>query len=130
MSEGLVVESVSKRYGDLQVLNRIDLQVKKGEFAAIVGPSGCGKSTVLRMAAGLEPPDSGRVTVGGRQVTGPSPDRMLIFQEHALYPWRTVAANIGIGLELAGISKRERQERVTTSSPAAYGSGPRLPGRW
>ncbi len=113
MSDGIIVDSVSKRFGELQVLKGISLQVQKGEFAAIVGPSGCGKSTVLRMVAGLERPEGGVVWVNGKPVTGPSPDRMLIFQEHALYPWRTVAQNVGLGLELAGVAKAERRERVS-----------------
>ena len=105
-------DKVTKRFGDLTVLSEVSLTVGKGEFAAIVGPSGCGKSTLLRTLAGLERPDGGRVTVDAKPVTGPGPDRMLMFQEHALYPWRTVADNAGLGLELGGMSKRERQVLV------------------
>lgn len=106
------IDQVSKRFERLPVLDRISLQVQEGEFVAIVGPSGCGKSTLLRMVAGLERPDQGSIAVNGRPVTGPGPERTLIFQEHALYPWRTVAANVGFGLELAGVARRERAERV------------------
>ncbi|MFZ5816387.1 MAG: ABC transporter ATP-binding protein [Bacillota bacterium] len=112
MSGGIRFEGVSKRFGDLPVLNAIHLGVGRGEFAAIVGPSGCGKSTLLRMAAGLEQPDTGLVLHQGRPVEGPDPSRMMIFQEHALYPWRTVAENVGFGLELSGTSRAERAERV------------------
>jgi ABC-type nitrate/sulfonate/bicarbonate transport system ATPase subunit len=108
----ITFEGVTKRFGDLTVLSDVSLTVERGEFAAIVGPSGCGKSTLLRTLAGLERPDAGRVLVDGKPVKGPGPDRMLMFQEHALYPWRTVADNVGLGLELAGVAKQERQERV------------------
>ncbi len=109
----LELRNVSKWFGGLQALFSVSLQVEVGEFAAIVGPSGCGKSTALRMCAGLERADSGKVTFKGRPVDRPSPDRMLLFQDHALYPWRTVAENVGFGLELAGVAKAVRQERVT-----------------
>jgi len=103
---------ITKAFGDLTVLKEVSFAVEKGEFAAIVGPSGCGKSTLLRMLAGLERPDAGQVLVDGRPVAGPGPERMMIFQEHALYPWRTVAENAGFGLELAGVSRRERDAKV------------------
>lgn len=106
------LKSIGKRFGDLQVLSDVSLTVRQGEFAAIVGPSGCGKSTALRMVAGLERPDAGAVLAGGKPVAGPGPERMLIFQEHALYPWRTVAQNVGFGLELSGLPAAERRKRV------------------
>lgn len=112
MSAGIRIQGVSKRFGGLDVLNEVSLTVRPGEFGVIVGPSGCGKSTLLRMAAGLERPDSGLVLYGGSAVMGPSPTRTMIFQEHALYPWRTVEANVGFGLELAGTPRAERQARV------------------
>lgn len=106
------VENVSKRFGSLDVLNQVDIRLEQGEFAAIVGPSGCGKSTVIRMIAGLESPTEGVVTANQKPIKEPHPSRMLIFQEHALYPWRTVEQNVGFGLEMAGVSKQERKERV------------------
>jgi len=109
----LELRNVTKRFGDLQALHNVSLRVERGEFAAIVGPSGCGKSTALRMFAGLERADGGEVTFEGHAVTGPGPDRMLLFQDHALYPWRTVAENVGFGLELSGVAPAERRERVT-----------------
>lgn len=108
----LELRNVSKRFGSLQALLNVSLQVETGEFAAIVGPSGCGKSTALRVCAGLERAESGTVTFKGRPIAGPGPDRMLLFQDHALYPWRTVAENVGFGLELAGVASTERRERV------------------
>lgn len=110
--QSLKLEGVSKHYGELKVLQDVTLEVKQGEFAAIVGPSGCGKSTALRMCAGLETADGGHVFADGAPVAGPGPDRVMIFQEHALYPWRTVAENAGFGLELAGVPLRERRARV------------------
>lgn len=106
------IERVTKRFGQLEVLSDIDFTIEKGEFAAIVGPSGCGKSTVLRMIAGLETATEGSVLANGKPIGKPSPERVLIFQEHALYPWRTVEDNVGFGLELAGIPVKERRERV------------------
>lgn len=106
------VDNVSKSFGSLNVLEEVDITIRQGEFVAIVGPSGCGKSTVLRMIAGLEYPSDGSVTASEQAIEKPDPSRMLIFQEHALYPWRTVEYNVGFGLELAGISKKERSSRV------------------
>lgn len=110
--QSIEVNEVSKTFGALQVLEKVDFSIEQGEFAAIVGPSGCGKSTVLRMIAGLEAPGTGEVRASGKPVEKPDPDRMLIFQEHALYPWRTVARNVGFGLELAGVPKNDRTPRV------------------
>ncbi|GAA3403103.1 ABC transporter ATP-binding protein [Paenibacillus hodogayensis] len=106
------IEHVTKRFGQLEVLSDIDFTIEKGEFAAIVGPSGCGKSTVLRMIAGLDKPTEGAVTANGSPIGKPDSQRVLIFQEHALYPWRTVADNVGFGLELAGVAGKERRQRV------------------
>jgi ABC-type nitrate/sulfonate/bicarbonate transport system ATPase subunit len=108
----LELRNVNKIFGPLQVLNDINIKVDKGEFAAIVGPSGCGKSTALRMFAGLETASSGDVLVDGQPISQPSPSRMLIFQEHALYPWSTVEQNVGLGLEISRIPKKERLERI------------------
>jgi ABC-type nitrate/sulfonate/bicarbonate transport system ATPase subunit len=110
--QSLTLSNVQKVFGELQVLKDINISVDKGEFAAIVGPSGCGKSTALRMLAGLETASSGDVLAGGKPIAGPSPDRMLIFQEHALFPWSTVEENVGLGMELANVSKNERKERI------------------
>src|SRR6478672_7224385 len=93
-------------------LERISLEVRDREFVAIVGPSGCGKTTCLRMAAGLEFPTSGSVTVGGRPVAQPGPDRAVVFQQFALFPWKTVVDNIEFGLRAAGVEAEERRVRI------------------
>lgn len=108
----LELKDVNKSFGSLQVLSDINLKVEKGEFAAIVGPSGCGKSTALRMFAGLEFPTEGMASAEGAVIAQPTPKRVLIFQEHALYPWRTVEQNVGFGLELAKVPPKERKSRV------------------
>lgn len=108
----LELTNVTKKFDSLLVLDDINITVEQGEFAAIVGPSGCGKSTALRMLAGLEHPTEGKVLANGHEIESPGPQRTMIFQEHALYPWRTVADNVGFGLELAGVDRRERTERV------------------
>jgi ABC-type nitrate/sulfonate/bicarbonate transport system ATPase subunit len=110
--QNLELRHVNKAFGSLQVLKDINIEVEKGEFAAIVGPSGCGKSTALRMFAGLETATSGEVLADGNPITSPSPSRMMIFQEHALYPWSTVEENIGLGLEIAKVGKAERINRI------------------
>lgn len=112
MQAALELRGVGKSFGDLDVLRGVDLAVQPGEFAAIVGPSGCGKSTALRMFAGLETASSGEVLSNGAPIGGPSPQRMLIFQEHALYPWLTVEDNVGFGLDIAGVPRAERANRI------------------
>ena len=96
----------------LQALDHINLEVRSGEFLCVVGPSGCGKSTLLHLMAGLQPPTSGQVLVDGKPVDGPGTDRILIFQDHGLFPWLTVAQNVEFGLKMKGIAKAERQEKV------------------
>ena len=93
-------------------LAEVSFTVKEREFVAIVGPSGCGKTTCLRMAAGLEFPSTGTVTVGGKPVTGPGPDRAVVFQQFALVPWNTVYENIEFGLRGKGIAEGERATRI------------------
>jgi len=100
----LVVNEVSKTFassaGQVQALNRISLQVGEGEFLCLVGASGCGKSTLLNIIAGLEEPDSGEVFADGKSITGPGRDRMVMFQESALFPWLDVLGNVLFGLKL------------------------------
>ena len=90
----------------------ISLEIRDREFVAIVGPSGCGKTTLLRMAAGLDFPTHGSVRVGGVPVRGPGPDRTLVFQQFALFPWKTVRQNIEFGLRCAGKNRDERDAAV------------------
>jgi len=96
----------------LLALDHINLQVRAGEFVCIVGPSGCGKSTLLHLIAGLHAQTSGQVLVDGHPVQGPGTDRILIFQEHGLFPWLTVAENVEFGMKMKGIPKAERIEKT------------------
>jgi len=97
---------------DIPAVDDVSFEVRAREFVAIVGPSGCGKTTCLRMAAGLEFPTRGSVTVGGRPVTGPGPDRSVVFQQFALFPWKTVVENIDFGLRATRVALTERRSRV------------------
>jgi NitT/TauT family transport system ATP-binding protein len=110
--EKLIVDRVSKSFRRergiiLQALDEISLQVTEGEFVCLVGPSGCGKSTLLNIIAGLEMPDAGRVLADGKPVTGPGRDRMVMFQEPALFPWLDVIGNVVFGLRLKPNLKRK-----------------------
>lgn len=96
----------------LLALDRINLEVQGGEFLCIVGPSGCGKSTLLHLIAGLQPPNAGQVLVDGKRVDGPGTDRILIFQDHGLFPWLTVGQNVEFGMKMKGVAKTERREKV------------------
>lgn len=86
----------------------IDLEVAPGEFVCLIGPSGCGKSTILNLIAGLETPDAGAISMDGHPVTGPGPDRAVLFQEPALFPWMSVRANVEYPLQLKGVGVSER----------------------
>ncbi len=106
MSEGstlLELRGIEKRYasksGEVVACTGIDLTIAEGEFVALIGPSGCGKSTVLSMVAGLLAPTSGEVLLDGRPVTGPGPDRGVVFQQYALLPWMTVRENLRFALD-------------------------------
>lgn len=98
--------------GDLSVLEGLNLDVYNKEFVSIVGPSGCGKTTFLSIIAGLETVTSGAVYLDGKEITGPSWERGVIFQEDSILPWRTVKKNIQYGLELRGVSKQIMDERT------------------
>ncbi len=107
------LKDITLRYktngSELLALDRINLQVKAGEFLCIVGPSGCGKSTLLHLIAGLQQPTSGAVLIDGQPVHAPGTDRILIFQELGLFPWLTVADNVEFGMKMKGIPKSERK---------------------
>jgi NitT/TauT family transport system ATP-binding protein len=113
MSE-IVFDHVGKLFprggGIITALDDINLTISEREFVAVVGPSGCGKTTLLRMVAGLEMPSSGAVRVGGKSVQGPGPDRAVVFQQFALFPWKTVRENIVFGLKCKGVDRRKRDE--------------------
>jgi NitT/TauT family transport system ATP-binding protein len=112
----IIVRGLGKRFSrggkDVEAIRDFNLEISEGEFIAIVGPSGCGKSTFLHMVGGFEPITEGELLVEGHPVTGPGPDRGMVFQEFALFPWRTVAENIAWGLEIQERSKSERQAIV------------------
>ena len=94
----------------LVALDRLTLDIADGEFVTVVGPSGCGKSTAMNIAAGLMEPSSGRILVDNKPVHGPSPERGVIFQQYALFPWLTVRQNVEFGLRIAGQSRARRRQ--------------------
>ena len=102
----------SKNRDPVTALNQLSLEIAKSEFVSIVGPSGCGKSTFLNLLLGLVRPDSGALQIDGKPITGPGQERAMVFQEFGLLPWRTVMANIELGLELKGIAAARRTERA------------------
>ena len=123
MAENTVIlrlDNVSKSFAKVEhdevthALNEVNLSMKSGEFISLVGPSGCGKSTILRLVAGLIPPTTGYLTVNGAQITGPSPERGMMFQKPTLFPWLTVEKNISFSLKLQGKLKgnEEKVERM------------------
>ena len=97
---------------DSLAVDNMSFEVRDREFVAIVGPSGCGKTTCLRMAAGLDFPTAGHVRVGGKNVVEPGPERAVVFQQFALFPWKTVHDNIDFGLRSKGLPQGERRERI------------------
>ena len=100
------------RCGVVEALADIDLRIGEGEFVCLVGPSGCGKTTLLNLVAGIERPDEGEVLIDGRAVRGPGPDRAVMFQEAALFPWLTVVENVEFGLSMQRVKKHERRRRA------------------
>jgi NitT/TauT family transport system ATP-binding protein len=97
---------------ELVALQGIDLEIPRGQFTCLLGPSGCGKSTLLNAVAGFALPTSGSITADGLAVTGPGPERGMVFQEYALFPWMTVAQNVAFGLEIKGLDKAAIGRRV------------------
>ncbi len=112
----IVVQGVNKIFStgerELVALKDINLEIPHGQFTCLLGPSGCGKSTLLNAVAGFALPTSGRITVDGKLVTEPGPDRGMVFQEYALFPWMTVEDNIGFGLQIKGVSGPEIKRKV------------------
>src|SRR3989441_4950385 len=111
----LRVQGVRKTYGQIVAVAGIDLTVEEGEFFTLLGPSGSGKTTLLRLIAGFERPDSGKIELGGRDVTSVPPhlrETNTVFQDYALFPHMTVGENIGYGLRVKGVPAAERRERV------------------
>jgi NitT/TauT family transport system ATP-binding protein len=113
----IVIEGVSHTYRPprgrpLLALDDVSLAVRPREFVALLGPSGCGKSTLLYLIGGFLPVERGRILVDGNPVVAPGPDRGIVFQHFALFPWKTVRANVLYGLERAGLPRAERETRV------------------
>jgi len=110
------LENISKIFVTDEVethaLEEIHLQIRRGEYVSISGPSGCGKSTLLYLVGGFLPIEAGRIAVKGKTVTAPGPDRGIVFQHFALFPWKTVRANILYGLERQGMPRAERERRA------------------
>lgn len=95
---------------EITAVEDLSFSIEPGQFVCMLGPSGCGKTTILRMIAGLESPTSGEIIQGGKRVTYPGPERGMVFQEFALFPWRTVRKNIEFGLEQKGLTHAQRRE--------------------
>jgi NitT/TauT family transport system ATP-binding protein len=118
MATMIAIDGLSKAFAaahagtERPALSDISLQIAEGEFVSIVGPSGCGKSTLLYMVGGFVAPSSGVVSVAGKPVTGPGPDRGPVFQEFALFPWKTVLGNVMYGLLQQGVSKPEAEAKA------------------
>ena len=106
----LEVKNLRKAFGDFVVFENISMKVKEGEFVCIVGPSGCGKTALLRVIAGLEKADNGSIYVDRKLMNEPSREKGLVFQEFALFPWRTVRKNVEFGLEYGGVPLKDRKK--------------------
>ncbi len=105
-----IVKHFDHNGNSVVALDGVNLNVEEGDFVCIVGPSGCGKSTFLNIVAGLEKPDSGEILLNGKPISDPGPDRTMVFQEGALFPWLKVIDNVEFGLKMAGIPTDERRE--------------------
>ena len=115
----IVLEGVTKSFGETQVIPPLDLTIEDGEFAVFVGPSGCGKSTLLRLIAGLEDTTSGKVVIDGDDVTQVSPSKRglaMVFQTYALYPHMTVRKNIAFPMRMAGMSEQEQEAKIKAAA--------------
>ncbi len=126
MTDGLVIRDLSKTYFDLYsgqhvaAVEDVSLEIHNGEFVSILGPSGCGKTTLLNIIAGFIAPTRGEILLNGRRIQGPGPDRGVVFQTFALFPWKTVLDNVGFGLKMRGVPKPER-DRIAREYIALVG---------
>jgi NitT/TauT family transport system ATP-binding protein len=115
------------RFGGIVALDRIDLDVAKGEFVCLLGPSGCGKSTLLNAIAGFTQPTSGEILAFGKRVVQPEPERAMVFQEYALFPWMTVRENVAFGLRIRGDRAARAKADALLDKLALRGFGDRFP---
>jgi spermidine/putrescine transport system ATP-binding protein len=114
-SVGIALEGVSKRYGKAEAVKQVSIAIGEGEFFSLLGPSGCGKTTTLRMIAGFEVPDEGRIVLQGRDVTGVTPNRRpvnMVFQQYALFPHMSIYDNVAFGLKVKKVPRSEHRERI------------------
>ena len=128
--EAVHIRGLRKQFGPAIVaLDGIDLDVRPGELVCLLGPSGCGKSTLLNVIAGFVKAEQGVVESFGKPVTGPGPDRAMVFQEYALFPWMTVSENVAFGLDIKGISREEISKTVAAllEKLSLQGFGDRFP---
>ena len=109
---GIQCRAISHWFDDVQVLDRVTLDLKPHAFVSLLGPSGCGKTTLLRIIDGLIKPSDGEVRVGGERVVGPAASRGMVFQEHNLLPWKSAIDNVKFGLKLVGVDRSEWQQRA------------------
>jgi NitT/TauT family transport system ATP-binding protein len=112
----LDIQALTKRYlrrgAEVHALENVNLQAEFGEFICVLGVSGCGKSTLLQLLGGLEPPSSGEIRIDGSKVVGPHPDSSIVFQEHGLFPWMNVRANVSFNLKARGVATAQRRQRA------------------
>jgi len=108
----LSFKNIQKSFSGLHVIDDFSRDIEQGELVALVGPSGCGKSTLLHIAAGLETPSAGSILADGLPVAGPHPERTLMFQENALYPWLTLEQNVALALEFQKVDKKTAAARA------------------
>ncbi len=108
----LSFKNIKKSFSGLHVIEDFSGEIDTGQLVALVGPSGCGKSTLLHIAAGLEKPSGGSILGDGKAITGPHPERTLMFQENALYPWLTLVQNVALALEFQKVDKAEARKRA------------------
>ncbi|MGY3885505.1 taurine ABC transporter ATP-binding subunit [Aeromonas aquatica] len=123
----LQLSYVSAEYAGKKVLDNISLSLPEGELMVVLGPSGCGKTTLLNLVAGFEPCQHGHIRLQGKQVKGPGAERGVVFQSEGLLPWRNVRDNVALGLQLAGVPKRDREEQAQAllASVGLEGAGDR-----
>lgn len=106
------LRGVSQRFGDTPIIEHLDLDVPENQLTVLVGPSGCGKTSLVRLIAGYDAPTAGSIRVAGEAVTGPSSDRIVVFQETALFPWMNLLDNVAFGPQQRGVSRKEALEQA------------------